>query len=166
MKKSSQTLLSIAAVFSMTLSPAASTSEPYIYPAKGQSAEQQQKDRYECHVWAAEQTGFDPSRSAETLPLPPVEHGAEKNVGGNLIGGAAIGTAIGAITGKNIAESAAVGAGANVLRSQLKSKRNQKKAQTTYEADLARNQAYAATKRADYDRARGACLTGRGYTVS
>ena len=31
--------------------------ELMIYPAKGQTAEQQQKDEYECHQWAVEQTG-------------------------------------------------------------------------------------------------------------
>src|SRR5216683_7193283 len=36
-------------------------SDIYIYPAKGQSQAQQDKDRYECHSWAVQQTGFDPS---------------------------------------------------------------------------------------------------------
>lgn len=166
MKKSTLALVSMAAVFNVTLVPVAAASEPYIYPAKGQGAEQQQKDRYECHVWASEQTGFDPSRSMETLPKKPAEESGKKGVSGSLIGGAALGTAFGAIAGKDIAESAAVGAGANVLRSQLKTRRNQNKVQQAYEADLALNKAYVTTKRADYDRARGACLTGRGYTVS
>lgn len=39
----------------------------YVYPKKGQSAEQQEKDRYECHRWAVGQTGFDPSQSAGNL---------------------------------------------------------------------------------------------------
>lgn len=34
----------------------------YFYPLKGQSAEQQDRDRYECYRWAHRQTGFDPSR--------------------------------------------------------------------------------------------------------
>src|SRR5262249_37221863 len=33
----------------------------YVYPDKGQSAEQSDRDRYECHLWAVRQTGFDPS---------------------------------------------------------------------------------------------------------
>jgi hypothetical protein len=32
----------------------------YVYPAQGQSAEQTADDRYDCHRWAVEQTGFDP----------------------------------------------------------------------------------------------------------
>lgn len=48
--------------------PAATASELYIYPKNGQSEEQQATDRYECHSWAASQTGFDP-----TQPLGGVE---------------------------------------------------------------------------------------------
>ena len=32
-----------------------------IYPANGQSQEQQAKDRFECSNWAVQQTGFNPS---------------------------------------------------------------------------------------------------------
>lgn len=39
----------------------------YVYPERGQSAEQQAKDRYECHSWAVGQTGFDPSQPAAGL---------------------------------------------------------------------------------------------------
>jgi hypothetical protein len=66
----------------------------FIYPRQNQSEQQQATDRFECHGWAVNQTGFDPTQSA---------------------GG-------------------------------------------TFE-----NQ--AAQKRSDYQRALGACLDGRGYTV-
>jgi hypothetical protein len=35
--------------------------ELYIYPNKGQSSEQQSRDRYDCHRWAVQQTGVDPT---------------------------------------------------------------------------------------------------------
>jgi Family of unknown function (DUF6515) len=35
--------------------------EIFVYPAQGQSAEQTDRDRYECHMWAVSQTGVDPS---------------------------------------------------------------------------------------------------------
>jgi hypothetical protein len=47
-------------------STAASSGPPddvYAYPRNGQSEEQQSRDRYECHRWAADQTGFDPTRA-------------------------------------------------------------------------------------------------------
>jgi len=34
----------------------------YVYPKQGQSPDQQAQDRYECHRWAVDQTGFDPSQ--------------------------------------------------------------------------------------------------------
>lgn len=40
---------------------AAESDEIFVYPREGQAEEQQARDRYECHRWAFEQTGFDPS---------------------------------------------------------------------------------------------------------
>jgi len=34
----------------------------YIYPKNGQSQEQQAADKFECHDWAKNQTGFDPTQ--------------------------------------------------------------------------------------------------------
>lgn len=42
----------------------ADTTSLYIYPKNGQSDEQTATDRYECHQWAASQTGFDPTNGA------------------------------------------------------------------------------------------------------
>jgi hypothetical protein len=36
----------------------------YVYPAGGQSAAQTADDRYQCHVWAANQSGHDPTLGA------------------------------------------------------------------------------------------------------
>ena len=40
----------------------------YVYPKKGQSDEQTQSDRYQCHEWAVHQTGFDPTDTANDTP--------------------------------------------------------------------------------------------------
>jgi hypothetical protein len=40
----------------------------YIYPQKGQSADQQANDKYECHKWASAQAGFDPTQPAGGVP--------------------------------------------------------------------------------------------------
>jgi len=37
------------------------TASVYVYPRNGQSEEQTSNDRYECHQWAVNQTGFDPT---------------------------------------------------------------------------------------------------------
>lgn len=46
--------------------PAAAQSAPnadvYVYPNRGQNADLQASDRYECHAWAVKQSGFDPTQ--------------------------------------------------------------------------------------------------------
>jgi hypothetical protein len=37
-----------------------------VFPAKGQTPEQQGKDESDCYVWAKQQTGYDP-----VAPPPP-----------------------------------------------------------------------------------------------
>jgi hypothetical protein len=34
----------------------------YVYPTAGQSEAQLDRDRYECHLWAVLQSGFDPTQ--------------------------------------------------------------------------------------------------------
>jgi hypothetical protein len=33
----------------------------YVYPAAGQTEAQLSEDRYQCHTWAADQSGYDPT---------------------------------------------------------------------------------------------------------
>jgi hypothetical protein len=54
-----------------TDAPPAANAELYSYPKNGQSPEQQQQDRYECHRWAVSQSGFDPTQNASSPPPPP-----------------------------------------------------------------------------------------------
>src|SRR5713226_8961923 len=83
-----------------------------VYPAKGQSQTQQDKDRYECHTWAVKETGFDPSKpqaaasnSAGSQQYQPSQPHVLKGAGR----GAALGAVGGAITG-NTGKGAAAGA--------------------------------------------------------
>jgi hypothetical protein len=79
--------------------PGAEAQRPVVYPAKGQSPEQQQKDQTECDVWAKQTTRRDPRRVAAA---PPPASGSTVG-GGQRLGGAARGAAggrlIGAIAG-------------------------------------------------------------------
>jgi len=43
----------------------------YIYPNKGQSQEQQERDKFECHSWAVKQSGFDPMKQPTASTPPP-----------------------------------------------------------------------------------------------
>ena len=48
--------------FAQTAMP---SSNPFIYPSKGQSAQQEEKDKNACYEWASQQTGFDPAQELE-----------------------------------------------------------------------------------------------------
>jgi hypothetical protein len=40
----------------------------FIYPKQGQSEKQQAEDRYQCHQWAVEKSGYDPTRAGGDVP--------------------------------------------------------------------------------------------------
>jgi hypothetical protein len=46
----------------------------YVYPRNGQSEEQTQNDRYECHSWAVSQSGFDPTQSQQQAGGNPANY--------------------------------------------------------------------------------------------
>jgi len=39
-----------------------------IYPEEGQSDDQMRRDKFECHEWAMDETGFDPTEPAPEEP--------------------------------------------------------------------------------------------------
>jgi hypothetical protein len=45
--------------------------ELFIYPTKGQSQEQIEKDKYDCYQWAKKETGFDPMAPPTATEPPP-----------------------------------------------------------------------------------------------
>lgn len=139
-------------------SPISSAQNMIVYPAKGQSQEQQQRDRYECHSWAVGQTGFDPSTATAAAPPPPPPQGGVIRGAGRGAAIGAVGGAIGGNAGKGAAIGAATGAMVGGLR-QRDQRRQQEAAQSQ------QNSAAAAQSNA-YNRALSACLQGRGYTVN
>ena len=95
------------------LLPMLAKSDVIVYPAKGQSNEQLSKDRYECHMWAVQQSGFDPSNAQANQSSPQPQQKDQVLRGGAR--GAAAGAAIGAIAG-NAGKGAAIGATAGGLK--------------------------------------------------
>src|SRR5450432_2467391 len=78
--------------------PAPPPQRVFVYPAHGQSPEQTERDRYECHTWAVQQTGVDPSR-ADASAYERVIVQPSTPPGSNAVGGAIAGAIIGAIIG-------------------------------------------------------------------
>jgi hypothetical protein len=48
----------------------AGSADVYVYPRNGQNDQQTSTDRYQCHSWAVNQTGFDPTRSGQQAGNP------------------------------------------------------------------------------------------------
>ena len=152
-------LLALAASVSAT----AFAQDLVVYPAKGQSDELQSKDRFECHTWAVKQTGFDPTTASVAAPPPPeqtTEGGAVKGAAR----GAARGAAIGAIAG-DAGKGAAIGAGAGGVRGGRQRNKSEQRQAQEYQDSVQASQAELDKQRAGYNKALGACLEGRGYTV-
>jgi hypothetical protein len=132
-----------------------------VYPAKGQSQDQMEKDKLECYTWAKGQTGFDPMKMPTASSPPPQQEAQKGGVGRGAVRGGAVGLAAGAIAG-DAGKGAAIGAASGGLIGGMKKRRSQQAAQTQWEQEQAN--AYM-QGRNSYNRAFGACLEGRGYTV-
>jgi hypothetical protein len=143
----------------------------YAYPQNNQSPDQQERDRYECNLWAGKQTGFDPSAPN----VPPHDRYRVVAAGPAPGSGTAVGAITGAILGAVIAGPRDAGAGlvlggvAGGLVGTAAEQQQRADAQQQAEAiNGARDaQAVAAidARASNYRRALSACLEGRGYTV-
>jgi hypothetical protein len=141
----------------------AQNGEMFTYPSKGQSQAQQDKDRYECHSWAVQQTGFDPSKpqAANAQPAQQQYQPSKPHVVQGAARGAALGAVGGAITG-SAGKGAAAGAAMGGLVGGFR-RRDERLRQADAQADRA---AAGNPARPAYMRAMAACLQGRGYTVN
>jgi hypothetical protein len=156
--------LVICFAFAGALLPA-SAQDIIAYPAKGQSADQQGRDRYECNSWAIQQSGFDPTRPAQGSTAPPPAQPPSESVGRGAARGAAVG-AIGGAIGGNAGKGAAIGAATGGALSGIR-RRNQYEEQQVQAQQYQQQQSAAESQqRAGYNRAFAACLQGRGYTVN
>ncbi|BAU65690.1 hypothetical protein STA3757_30790 [Stanieria sp. NIES-3757] len=110
-----------------------------VYPAQGQSNEQQARDQQECSNWATSQTGYRPSGNSSSggIVSDTALRGAARGAGLGAIGG---------LIGGNIGTGAAIGAAIGGADGGI---RNQEQK----------------GHRKEFDRAFAACMNGRGYSV-
>lgn len=145
-------------VFMLSAAPSAAQNV-IAYPAKGQSQEQQDRDRFECYNWAVQQTGYNP-QAPQAGSTPPPAPGGPSPFRGAARGAAvgAVGGAIGGDAGKGAAIGAATGGViAGVRRRDAEMQQSQMQQQQA---------AASAQQAAGFNRAMGACLQGRGYSVN
>ncbi len=157
---------------------AAAQTGVYAYPRNGQSQAQQQRDEFECHQWAVQQSGFNPITAAQSQPRAGGRESSGSSTGflgiggdrnliggeGNVLSDAATGAAVGAAGGAIAGDAglgALIGAGVSavfgdVVRSNARSgRRHSERALPDYQAQLG-----------NYRRAYTLCLSGRNYQVS
>jgi hypothetical protein len=148
---------------------AALAQDMMIYPAKGQTPEQQQRDKGECHVWAVNETGFDPATAQAPPPTIMVQGAPQQPVTGSgaRVRGAARGAAVGGVVGAigdDAGEGAAKGAAAGAMIGGMRRRQENRAAAQPTEQPNPAYQDYIA-KRDGYTRGVKACLSARGYTV-
>jgi hypothetical protein len=152
--------------------PPEPVTEVIAYPTQGQSEQQLDRDRYECHQWAVKQTGFDPS-----LPgVPPrqqvrvVRAPAGPPPGAAIAGGALTGAVLGAAVsrprdaGAGALVGAVAGAAVGAAVEQSARADEERHQEVVTERQATRNNARDEQAGA-YRRAISACLEGRGYSV-
>ena len=141
----------------------------FAYPLQNQSPDQQGKDRYECSLWATNQTGFNPA-AANVPPAYRVQVQSGPPPGTNTALGAVTGALIGAAVGGRhdrgatalfgAAAGGLVGASADAQNAENNAAAN-REVYAQDRAALARIEAQAG----QYRRALSACLGARGYSV-
>lgn len=136
-----------------------------IFPARGQSPDQQRVDEAAAYDWATKQTGWDPYQAKAVLDQQ--SQGATEQAGAALggavkggAGGALMGVAIGAIAG-DAGKGAAIGATAGGMTGGMRSRRTMKAAGGSANAAAAAYQQQFQF----WDRNFVAALEGMGYSV-
>jgi len=132
--------------------------QAFIYPNKGQSADQQNTDRGSCEGWARQQTGYDPMTggSAPAAPAEAPKGGVVRGAARGAVGGAVVG-AIAGDAGKGAAIGAA---GGGVVGGARRADQRRDQAAQAQQQQAAQQQG-----KSEYMRAFGACMEGKGYTV-
>lgn len=142
----------------------ASAQELIVFPAKGQSNDQMEQDKFSCYTWAKNESGFDPMAPPTATAPPPQKEAQQGGVVRGATRGALVGVAAGAIAG-DAGKGAAIGAASGGLLGGMRrgdQRRREEHNQKQWEQDQARQYSQS---RNTYNRAYSACLEGKGYTV-
>ena len=134
------------ALVALALLTGTALAQGYVYPARGQSPQQQQKDQGECQAWAMQQPGANPAA------VPPPQ-GPQGEMARGAARGAAVG-AVGGAIGGDAGKGAAIGAASGAMIGGMR-RRDQQRAAQQQQADA----------NASFGRAYSACLEARGYSV-
>ena len=154
-------------LFSVWLVSPVWAQDPIVYPAKGQSEDQMEKDKYQCYSWAKNQTGFDPMKTPTTTSGPPAKEKEVWGAGKTGVAGGATGAIVGGATKgkKGAVRGGLIGAAGGALIGGARSS-NQRNREEQKRKDWERKETNNYVRaRNEYNRAFGACMEGRGYSV-
>lgn len=141
----------------------------YFYPHNNQSEVQQERDRYDCYLWAVEQTGFDPGQQGLT-PHQRIEVVSTTPPGSDVMAGAATGAVFGSILagphshGEGLFFGLVTGTILG-LASETGKQEQANNLQQQYDDFEQKRYQQLEMQAAGYRRAMSACLEGRNYTV-
>lgn len=136
-----------------------------IFPARGQTPEQQRQDEAAAYDWATQQTRWDPYQAKAQLDqqTSAASNAANAARGGAVrgaAGGAAVGAVVGAIAG-DAGTGAAMGSAAAGLTGGMRSRRAMKTAGGSADAAVAAYQQQLSL----WNRNFAAAMEAKGYTV-
>ena len=138
-----------------------------VYPAKGQSQDQTERDKFECYNWAKQESGFDPMKTPTASSPRPVREKETWGAGKGALGGGLVGAGVGGIAGggRGALIGGALGAGGGAAVGGM-NRSSQRKREDQRQRDWEQQEVskYRAGRSA-YNRAYAACLEGRGYSV-
>jgi hypothetical protein len=140
----------------------------YFYPTQRQSAEQQDRDRYECNNWAVQQSGFDPSAPRAPPHLRYLVSTGEPPPGSAVAAGALTGAVVGAAVSRpwEAGGGALIGALAGAALGGIAEGAAAEDARAQAAANANAVQAAQIERKAlNFRRAMSACLEARGYSV-
>jgi len=156
--------LGLVAAVVVALTASAMAQELIIYPNKGQDAQQQEQDQFQCYGWAKGQSGFDPMAPPTATAPPPQKAAPKGGVASGAVKGGLLGLGVGAIAGDS-KKGAAIGALSGGAFGGMR-RRQQRKQESHAQSQWEQQQVSQYTQgRNSYNRAYAACLEGRGYTV-
>jgi hypothetical protein len=152
----------------------ASTMNVYVFPTKGQPADQQSKDEAECYNWAVQNTGTDPfdlqKKSQEQQQQAEQAKKEAENVGKGsgaegMVRGAAAGALIGEIANDDAGKGAAYGAAAGVIAGRRRGRQAQAQAQQQAEQQSQQTQQATQEQIENFKKAFSVCLEAKDYMV-
>ena len=152
----------------------AATMNVYVFPTKGQTAQQQSTDEASCYNWAVQNTGNDPfalqkqSQQAQKQADQAQQQIAQSGKGAGAVGavgGAAAGALIGEIAGHSASAAAGWGALAGAVIARRRTHRAKEEASEQVEEQNQQAQQATAEQVENFTKAVSVCLEAKNYMV-